>query len=99
MLVTLLPPNDADVEHDNIAECGGDLRRSQEMPICTPTRHPGLGQARTRKTSSRIRCCVSPVSIVGEGNHHIAPISIYEQVCQLKLTYHDKESMCVPVVG
>ena len=42
MLDALLPSNDADVEHDSIAEGGGNLRCPQGRPICRPTRYPGL---------------------------------------------------------
>ena len=66
MLVTLLPPNNTDVEHVRIAEGVGDLLCSPERPIRAPTRHPGLGQVVTRKTSKSIRCCVSPESVVSE---------------------------------
>ena len=78
VLVTLLPSNEADVEHDSIAEGGGNLRCTQEMPVCTPTRHPGMGEASTRKTNQELRCCVSPVSIVDEGKHRVALICIYK---------------------
>ena len=94
MLVTLLPPNDAGVEHDCIAEGVGYLRCSPERPIRAPTRHPGLGQTGTRKTSKSIRCCVSPVSAVGEGKHHPTPTFIYKYEFELILTYHGEE-MCV----
>lgn len=90
----MLPSYNVDVKHDSIAESGGNLRRHQERPIYTPTRHPGLGEGRARKTSAAIRYNVSTVSFVGEDKQRIVLVCTFKPLYQLNLSYHANKRNC-----
>ena len=93
VLVAMLQSNNVDVEHNRKSESGGNRRRPQERPTHSPTRHPGLGEGRARKTSVATRYIALTVSFVGEDNHRIALVCTFKPLCQMNLTYHAKKGM------